>query len=738
MNNITSSLNSSSETNNKYRTNAWGDKFIYGAHSTLISSHLLGIKYKNLIILISNFENQSKSEISRGISALLSEYNNLSELEITQILDYAKNNRSLTIYEEERSALVTDTQNNAFIDAMQLHPDLEPVDNIIKNGVFQSSSYQFNAHRGLYNNAYLIPQNSLAAILNAYVSGIRSVEFDVLETSDHVNVVVHDLVTNRLDGSYNEPAKYVEQEPYSAFKSTMIGILNPLSDNPDVQSTGLRGLMKTEDVLLFIYEFMPELTVYIDARNNSPISIINFLKRHPEVKDNVVIKIYPFTMAGGVYDLLSMYSERYNLSMDDAAEEIYNINPNILLAMGSTPSQADERSRLWKVLRGFDFEEMLGFRPSLPYARTSTLGLNAFQGKEIFSQKELEWIEATTWSTVQWAMGFSTVGNILVFQQPLIASLAHIVKNPTSDNVNEFNLMPDNDKRNMAIIDNFNYVYHAVMNDSLKLVVLLPILSSTNLKNRVDNAVFGFSDRYPDFSFANRNGDGSINPNNINNFLYKMDGTVYKKDDYAAIKMRSTRAVSDKISELNSDGLPAQYSTTDLPTDLRVMSMGLAGKLNIPDDITFRASGIVKQRFTPENYHEYTPNSWTTRLYGDAYRDFPTFANDYSALQNEVMRLTKILGPAYYSLELAMNDKGIILNTEALNRLGWDTPVLGSLFEANRLREILNDINSEEASLADSIQEKASQFKNKYGFPFAKEIFFPEDPGFPILPDWPV
>lgn len=174
------------------RTDAWDGKFRYGAYSTLISSTLIGTEFKVYIDLWADPET-SPGQIDRSLARLRERYDGLADYEIRAILERARDDRSLTAYEEERSIIGNDEQNSLFISGMNSHPELSPVDNLIRDGRLTSTNFQFNTHRSLYNNAFGIPQNSTAGVVNAWLVGIRSAELDVMQTRDGVSVVLHDL-----------------------------------------------------------------------------------------------------------------------------------------------------------------------------------------------------------------------------------------------------------------------------------------------------------------------------------------------------------------------------------------------------------------------------------------------------------------------------------------------------------------------------------------------------------------
>ncbi|MDC9583135.1 glycerophosphodiester phosphodiesterase family protein [Xenorhabdus sp. PR6a] len=674
-----------------YRTQVWDNKFIYGAYSSLISSYIMGTEFRDLIAQLGQPDNINQHEVRKRLADFQKRYANLTDREIRAILAFARANRSLTIYEEERSVITTDAQNRVFIQAMKSHPELRPVDDILSaDGGFTSTNFQFNAHRALYNNALRIPQNSLAAIVNAYVAGIRSVEFDVLDTADHQSVVVHDLVTNRLTGDLNKPPVLVGKNNYAKIAQTNIDILNPLGAPYAVQSSGLKRLMKTEDVLKFIHENLPGMTVYIDARNDAPLSVIDILKAHPDYRDQVVIKVYPFAFRAGAYDVVRQYAARHALSPNEAAAEIYKINPHLLVVMENAILLTNEGVML-STMTDMTFtmywtaqEPMTShyrYRSLLPFSTVSQDPANTFQGKTIFSDDQLTEIESRTYLLYCWATDFATLGDLTVFQIGITPSLEHIVRHPGDPSSSkEFNAMPQNDKFKSAIQDNFMALYKAIMAGTITPKLELPDQTSARVSSLIAKSIFGLSDRYPDFSLAHRTPDGAVAQGSIRNFYYNMGGTVYENNAYPAPLLRSSRAILNKQQELTADHLPVGYATTDLPTDLRVGAMGLLGHNGLPDDLQYRASALVKPRFTPDDIPAYTLPDWTKHLYGDA---IGTKLSTFEEQVNDIKNIDGIIA-GLKGEQLSMKTAESVtppvpvINPRVLHRLAKHQPVYRS------------------------------------------------------------
>lgn len=681
----------------EYRSEAWQGKFLYGAYSTLISSHVMRMEFPALISLLSD-PRGNEGEIEPMLREYVNRYRNLKESEVDQIIDFARRTGTTSIFEEERSIVSTNEQNIAFMDGMRQHPELMPVDNLIVDGTFHEPSFQYNTHRSLYNNAYGIPQNSLAAMVNAYVAGIRSIEFDILSTQDGVSVVVHDLVTNRLTGDYGAAPVFVERTPYSAIANSNINILNPLGIEPKVEVTDVTNVMKTEDVLWFVTKHMPEMTMYLDARNDAPVAAVRLLAQKPLWKDKVVLKIYPFLLNGGASDLVARYAQAYSLDPLAAEREIIAANVNILLAVGRAALEADERTTLpaWTDFSWQDFER---FAPSLPFSSNSNTSANTIGDGTIFRQDELPRIQALTYIFFRWSMDFSRIGNVMVIQMSSFPSLKNLASAGRSDIV--FEKMSSDERIIAAVEDNFLALYRAISAGDLSITMRMPEDKKSNLRTLVARTIFGLSDRYPDFSFAERDSTDSVQADTLINFYYSMLGGVYTSDGFGAQQTRSTTALLTKAQEMTEAGFPVLYATTDLPTDLRFAAMGLLGQHGLPRELLFRPSAMIK----PAHNHllPHLPRSWSTHLYGERYTqsEFRAWLDSLARLRADIAQKQKTA----MALETFANGAPVLVNSQALQLLGVNALVLNQPANKERITQLTDQLGRELADLRRQLEE---------------------------------
>jgi hypothetical protein len=695
-------------------TNVWEGKFKYGAFSSLIAAHIMRMEFPHLLVKL-NRPITGYDEIKRDVNTFIKRYNDLPEWKIREIMFFALGDRTNSIFNEERSVIKNERQNKEFIKRMKSNMGLMPVDDLIIKDEFISKDFQFNTHRALYNNAYGIPQNSLAAILCAYVVGIRSIEFDVLETNEdnnyHISTVIHDLSTNRLSGEFNLPPIYVGKKTYSQIESTYIDILNPLAESQSVQRTGVLRLLRTVDVLEFAKNITPSVTLYIDARNNSPVSVIELLEGYPIFRDLFVLKVYPFTLNGGPYSVVAEFAKRKSISKEDAIKRLKKINPHLLLALGSTAAQASELSFVGGY-SDFRWPVFQDERKHLPFSREAEVSKNEFLGNKIFNNDELRTIESMTYRLFKWSMEFPSIGNVLVFQVTLVPSLRELVDTQSKESSREeFNLMPQDEKINTAAIDNFIALYKRVVDGGLNVNVELGSGQSAYLRDEISKTAFGFSDRYPDYTLANFDKEGNIDQKSIRNFSYSMEGTVYTNDTYAMKKMRSTLAAMTKYDEMKADGLPIQYATTDIPTDFRAAMMGMN---YIPSDIQYREGAIIKSRFTPTDIANYSPPDWTSRMYGDAYKISPnTFDDDLLSILELIKEINNLYG-VLDSINISNEFRTIMLNPASLQRLNQTEPVVVSDLDQNFVHRVIDNLSSEVSKVRVDLDTQRIDFKNKY------------------------
>lgn len=705
----------------EYETDAWGDKFKYGAYSTLVSNDLLAREFRRLVPMLAD-PNADKETLRKMVAELHQRFLKLTEEEVVKIIERAERRESLTMFDPRRSAVESRAANEEFMRRMAKYKkELEPVDSILEssnvNG-FASAAIQFNAHRGLYNEGLGIPQNSVAGVVSAYVAGLRSVEFDVLETKDYVSVIAHDTVTNRLNGAYDLPPVTISTRKYDEIKGTSVDILNPLGGSSSTWRTSMR-MQTTQDFLEKVNATTSGMTVYVDARNFAPVSVVKLFAAQPILGANAVIKVYPFEMGAGTYSLVAAYAERYaNSNEKMAVEDIAKARPNLLLALGGVITEVTEGVTLTNKLNigAKDFNWIyfkVKVAPMLPY--TSVSQDNKFQtidGKSIFSENELKSLEARTFLALRWMMDFSAVGNVRVQQVAMLPSLMGIVE---SKDVTEYDKMAEkgNFREMSALTDNLTTFYNLVMLDKVDVHLYTQNSDKFPLKTAWTPMAWGSSDRFPDFAFAKSSGTG-IDQNTLRDFVYGMPGTAGAKDDYYAKKMRNTTAILAKIEEMKKQRLPFQYLTTDLPTDLRAAQMGLFGE-GWPKEMLYRPNGIVIPSMTPNDIGKYNLPTWVTEVFGDARQiDRVQFAADLKAY-NDLLAEWKKKVAAVASLGAYEQSLNVLVNAVALEAIGQKDHAYYDGGKDNKFDNAIITLGEKIGSDDTKLKEKAADFREKYG-----------------------
>lgn len=708
------------------KTDAWGDKFVYGALSTLVSSAMLAGKYRFLIKKLATPDATAAdhAKMRSLVGEMKAEYMAHTSADVEALYNKTVANPR-TIYDARRS-VANLAGNGNFIPRMKdkAYAWLKPVDNVLSSTDFKYTM-QFNAHRGVYNEGLGIPRNTVASVVNGYVSGIRSIEFDVLETKspEWTNVVVHDLNLNRLNGMYEDPPLEVSKHPYADLANQPIDLLNPIASAPSVLKTGLKGVMKTRDYLRNSLACTTGMTFYVDARNMAPVSFFKLLEDEVaggdklDMCNHVVTKVYPFELNGGTADIVQAFAARYcSGSKTDARQRLTRLKPNVLLAIGGINSEVAEtvfESMLddygstefsWKYFQ----QRVL---PLLPY---STHNIDAAQNKvggtPIFNLTQLQNIEARSYMALKWITDFSAVSNVRVLQMAMLPSLQIIAK---GNNTAEYNEMTDPAKGGKiefayvsAVTDNLVTFYQLVMKNTPGLSdISIRGANSTTLQACWDPVAWGSSDRYPDFGVCKWNSSAPYLPSDtsINHYYYGMPSTVTEYKTYSHYKMRNSKAIIEKIHEAKEQqGLPFAYLTTDLPEDLRAELMKMTGIAGWHLPVKYRLGGMISRNTLPK---EFSPSTfevptWTTSMF-QATRDSNTTLFDesqasYKKALNDLTKSEKALAALKSYYRVSSKRPVVLVNPVVLQKLKieqvyWTEPLADSQYQSAE-SSLTNDI----------------------------------------------
>lgn len=611
-------------------TTAWGGKFRYGAYSTLIASYLLAREFPHLMADLGRYDGSTTSDASlqRRVAQYINRYNSLPTFTVQAIIAFARNNRSNSVYEEERSAIQNDTAGaETFRSRMAngLYQNLIPKGDAIHDGSFvDRNNWQFNIHRTLYNRGFGIQENTLAGLLAGYAAGLRSFEFDILDSGGYPpeSVVFHDVVTNRMTGAFTQPKVNVEMTAYSALRNTNIDIVNILAPLPTVESTPQRVMPKTSEFVRFATNVLPRaagvgsegVTLYADARNKSPSTLIRQIysagSGSQAMADRIVIKIYSFQYRAGAQDLIADYASKFGVSNAVAGQQIAAARPNVLLPVGSGFDASEETKN--SNLTDFNATLFQNISHDLPFTTTSTSRLNQWFGQPIFNSSELYEIENQSVLAAKWLLDFSAVTNVMVWQQSLGPSLKYLVNNQANVDVQrQYNAMTQKQRISAAATDNVLAILEGATNGRFGIAVDGP-RGKGPFSQFVKTPIWGLSDRFPDFILTNgRPGQQGLV---MRNFYFAMTGQTCEKQGVGDLNKRSLARIYAKIQEIGNSGstIPVRYITTDLDTDLPATMMGVYPNwANWDDKSFFFQANRVKSRFTPVNIPGYQMPDWS-------------------------------------------------------------------------------------------------------------------------------
>lgn len=621
-------------------TDTWGGKFRYGALSALISSYVVGKVFSDQLHRLETW--RSDPEGVRGlIDSMQRTYVNMSPHDVETILAMANNDQFGGLFDTNPSVVHTPDQNRLFIRGMRDHPELQPVDDRASNG-FRSDNFEFNAHRGLYNQSLGIAQNSLASYVNAYIAGERSLELDVLETADGQVLTVHDLAINRLIGKYDGLKDFVEHK-YSHHLFVNRGIVDPTAAQPNVMPTASR-VGTLDDCLQFFGEYLPHATVHLDARNYSPLSSAHVARNNLQNFGNVNIKVYPFTLPRGFNQILTAYASRYTGGDEQAARQQLQ-EMNITVCAGLIPDQADE-----SVLDDSSLSEetFASCRDALPFTGKSgdgeaeqsaapTTPLSGIAGVADFKADELEVIERRTRLIFQYLCGFipNMKTNILQLgSQVSLIGLIEKAEGGDTEAKNVLTALSSDERIGAAVNDNVIRLVRMVRKGDL--TVHIPANDQTESNARMVAEKFahlklGSSDRYPDFAMAQRDDSGRVIQDTLQEWVYYIVAGEVRHVDPGKVVSRTGGAKCIPYREPDF-----RYMTTDGIVDLRADLMDILGQSGLPAELLFNPNGMIRQART-------------------SYRadDSPTLMQDRRAAVNyEVPAWAKSVNPDWKRLNL--------------------------------------------------------------------------------------
>ncbi|RFP09337.1 avirulence protein [Duganella sp. BJB488] len=167
-------------------------------------------------------------------------------------------------------------------------------------------------HRGLIDNRNGIPENSIAAIDNAYAHHYRSIEIDVQITADDVPVLMHDFTAGRMTADRDN--RLVSHTSYREISARKLVIRNPASGDYVVTN---QKVPAAAQALQHVLSSKPGMTVFLDCKEDAPETMIALLIDRPQFRPFTAVKLYGRTYMGGFPQLLGKLQQRYGIDPVD-------------------------------------------------------------------------------------------------------------------------------------------------------------------------------------------------------------------------------------------------------------------------------------------------------------------------------------------------------------------------------------------------------------------------------------
>ena len=173
-----------------------------------------------------------------------------------------------------------------------------------------NAGYQdISVHRGLIDNHNGIPENSVAAIDNAFKHGYQSVEIDVAVTSDEVPVLLHDFTAGRMTADPDN--RLISNIPSSDLLKRNLIIRNPV--NGDYVTTDQK-VPSVQQALEHILAHHPGKTVMLDCKETSADMTVALLIDKPHLRSMTAVKLYGQAYSGGFDQLLGNLMRHYGIN----------------------------------------------------------------------------------------------------------------------------------------------------------------------------------------------------------------------------------------------------------------------------------------------------------------------------------------------------------------------------------------------------------------------------------------
>ena len=164
-------------------------------------------------------------------------------------------------------------------------------------------------HRGLIDNHNGIPENSIAAIDNAFKHGYQSVEIDVAITSDEVPILLHDFTAGRMTADPDN--RLIANIPSTDLLKRNLVIRNPV--NGDYVVTDQK-VPSVQQALEHIRANHPGKTVMLDCKETSADMTVALLIDNPALRPMTAVKLYGQAYSGGFDQLLGSMMRHYGIN----------------------------------------------------------------------------------------------------------------------------------------------------------------------------------------------------------------------------------------------------------------------------------------------------------------------------------------------------------------------------------------------------------------------------------------
>lgn len=173
-----------------------------------------------------------------------------------------------------------------------------------------NAGYQdISVHRGLIDNHNGIPENSIAAIDNAFKHGYQSVEIDVAIASDEVPVLLHDFTAGRMTADPDN--RLISQIPSTDLLKRNLVIRNPVNGDYVVTDQKVPSVQQALEHILTQH---PGKTVMLDCKETSADITVALLIDHPHLRSMTAVKLYGQAYTGGFDQLLGNLMRHYGIN----------------------------------------------------------------------------------------------------------------------------------------------------------------------------------------------------------------------------------------------------------------------------------------------------------------------------------------------------------------------------------------------------------------------------------------